>query len=444
MNIWQRAFLSVSRKIWKSLILFFLLLIVSTVILVGLSIKHSADKAALEIRHSLGGSIDLVVDKTNSDNFIAGETGMQYIGSTLDDSVIEAAMETSGIESYNAYRNGESQISTLSNFPIELIKTNNQYDDDEVLLHTVTNEANTFSAESDFFKNETFALSAGRHIQDKDENVALISKELADLNQIEIGNQIKITSPEKDKSAVLTIVGLFEIMEPQLSAGLAPPPSLYQNRVFIDMVSAREIYGDSGFGYQRIRFTVNDPAELTNIAAQLKENSSIPWDDFAIETSEAKYRQTAAPLETMSSLMISLLLCVVLGSVIALSLILNLFMRNRIHETGIFLAMGFTKIQIFCQHIIEMCYLAGVAYGISFFLGNAFANEAGTVLLKNISKSAEAGAVQQAASDLTIAINRLDFALVCGLVTFVILLSVGVSCLSVFRMKPKNILSQMS
>ncbi len=82
MNTLSRAFLSVHRKKGKSIVLFMVLLVVSTFVLVGLSIKYSADTAAQELRHSLGGSFGLVVDKSKSEKFIASEnqsSGVQYV-----------------------------------------------------------------------------------------------------------------------------------------------------------------------------------------------------------------------------------------------------------------------------------------------------------------------------------------------------------------------------
>ena len=230
MNTLSRAFLSVHRKKGKSIVLFMVLLVVSTFVLVGLSIKYSADTAAQELRHSLGGSFGLVVDKSKSENFIASEnqsSGVQYVGAPLDDSVIEEVLKTPNIESYNASQIGEAILTNANGEYLELVETNNQYDDDETLLHTVTSEMNTDSEKSIFFSKGTFQITEGRHILPTDENVVLISKELAGLNNLEVGDQIWLQSSQEKTSSPFSIVGIYEIKEPQLNAGLVPPPSLY-------------------------------------------------------------------------------------------------------------------------------------------------------------------------------------------------------------------------
>lgn len=321
MNTLSRAFLSVHRKKGKSIVLFMVLLVVSTFVLVGLSIKYSADTAAQELRHSLGGSFGLVVDKSKSENFIASEnqsSGVQYVGAPLDDSVIEEVLKTPNIESYNASQIGEAILTNANGEYLEPVKTNNQYDDDETLLHTVTSEINTDSEKSSFFSKGTFQITEGRHILPTDENVVLISKELAGLNNLEVGDQIWLQSSQEKTSSPFSIVGIYEIKEPQLNAGLVPPPSLYQNRIFID-----DSNGESG-EYQRLEFYVKDPAQLSNTIESAKENANIAWDDFAVETADEEYQRTAAPLENMSALVSSLLTCLIIGSALVLSLILSL------------------------------------------------------------------------------------------------------------------------
>lgn len=77
-----------------------------------------------------------------------------------------------------------------------------------------------------FFSKGTFQITEGRHILPTDENVVLISKELAGLNNLEVGDQIWLQSSQEKTSSPFSIVGIYEIKEPQLNAGLVPPPSL--------------------------------------------------------------------------------------------------------------------------------------------------------------------------------------------------------------------------
>lgn len=66
MNIFKRAFLYVTRKRGKTVLLFAILLIMATFVLTGLSIWKASEGAQLDLRQSLGGKFDIFVDWNNS------------------------------------------------------------------------------------------------------------------------------------------------------------------------------------------------------------------------------------------------------------------------------------------------------------------------------------------------------------------------------------------
>ena len=66
MNCIKRAFLYVTRKKGKSILLFAILLIIATFVLTGLSVRKASEAAQFELRQSLGGKFDIFVDWANS------------------------------------------------------------------------------------------------------------------------------------------------------------------------------------------------------------------------------------------------------------------------------------------------------------------------------------------------------------------------------------------
>ena len=59
-----------------------------------------------------------------------------------------------------------------------------------------------------------------------------------------------------------------------------------------------------------------------------------------------------------------------LGGMVVLSLILILWLRERIYEIGIFLSIGTSKIQIIMQFIFELIFISIPSIISSLFLGN--------------------------------------------------------------------------
>lgn len=275
----------------------------------------------------------------------------------------------------------------------------------------------------------------------------MISKDLAAVNHLKVGDKIILKPMNGGAVVTLNLAGFFEIKEPQLNAGLASPPTLYQNRIFTDNKTAKELYTNGKGEYKGVNFYVDDPAQLSNIIEFVKENVNIAWNDFSIETTDAEYSRSATPLEKMSSMLSSLLLCIVVGSLLALSPMLVLWMKERVHEIGVLLAMGFDKTQIIGQHIVEILLIDIVAFGISYFAGAAANTTANYLMTSACEQSVGEQEIEATGKDtvpLEINVTAPDFFVVCGIGTLVAVLSVFVSSVPVVWLKPKEILTKMN
>ncbi len=65
---------------------------------------------------------------------------------------------------------------------------------------------------------------------------------------------------------------------------------------------------------------------------------------------------------------------IMIGGIIVLSLILILWLRERIYEIGILLSIGISKIKIITQFIFELLFISLPSIVSSLFLGNVILN----------------------------------------------------------------------
>ena len=82
MNFMKRAFLYVSRKRGKSILLFFILLILSTFVLTGLSIGSASKQAQKNLRQNIGGSFNIDVNYSDSNPYYHEEESENEDGSS--------------------------------------------------------------------------------------------------------------------------------------------------------------------------------------------------------------------------------------------------------------------------------------------------------------------------------------------------------------------------
>ena len=187
MSTLKRAFLYTMRKKTKTLILFLVLVTISTFILTGLSIYKAADDSALSLRQSVGGSIRLELDKSNNKNWryqqAAGGMLVEYVGTPITDRDIQKIMSIDGVKAYNGIGDGDVYAKDFDF--ISGISFGAEIDDSR--LPSVTN-----SEYFNFFTRKAFQLVEGRHIKEDDDHVVLISSAIAEKNNLKLGDTITV------------------------------------------------------------------------------------------------------------------------------------------------------------------------------------------------------------------------------------------------------------
>ena len=223
--------------------------------------------------------------------------------------------------------------------------------------------------------------------------------------------------------------------------------------------------------------------------SEVKGLSAIDWRAFEVAADNQTYLDAAAPLQKLQALVSSIIWVIVLVSAVIISLILTMWGRSRIHETGVFLSLGIGKARIIGQYLTEVLMIAVIAFGCSYFTSSAVAGLIADELLRQgipaneeqpgddiavVVKEGYGGDIavsikddsvlpdmpsgQDTAPEAEVSIDgaEADTGQISVIIDFcnmlqlyligiiVIILSVGISSLSVMRLKPREILSKMS
>ena len=380
MSTWKRAFLYVIRKKVKTVLLFCVLLAMSTFILTGLSIYKATDDSALSLRQSVGGSIRLELDESNGANWqyqqAAGGMMVEYVGTPITDRDIEKIMSIDGVKAYNGIGDGSvyaKDFDFISGF---------SFGDgsDYSRLPSVTN-----SEYFNFFTRKAFQLVEGRHIKEDDDHVVLISSAIAEKNNLKLGDTITVQCcyDSGDYPDVpLKIIGIYEYMGDSESFHTTSTDK--RNRLVIDHKAMREIMQRDEIQYDNgVDFYVDDPREIDGIAKQIQA-LDLDWDCFKLTVDNSAYEAVASSLTAMQKLIIWMIVGCVLVSVGILTLILSMWIKQRRHETGILLAVGITKGRIVFQYIVEILMIAILAFGLSYFTSSLVSQGISDLILSAI------------------------------------------------------------
>ena len=462
MNTLKRAFLYTMRKKTKTLILFLVLVTISTFILTGLSIYKAADDSALSLRQSVGGSIRLELDENNRKNWqyqqAAGGMLVDYVGAPITDEDIQKIMSIDGIKAYNGLGDGSvfaKDFSFISGFSFGA-------GSDYSRLPSVTD-----SEYFNFFTRKAFQLVEGRHIKEGDDHVVLISTAIAEKNALKLGDTITVQccyDSGNYPDVSLTIIGIYAY---EADNEFNTTSTDKRNRLIIDHKAMQEIMQRDVIQYDNgVDFYVDDPREMERIASQIKA-LDLDWDSFTLTMDNSAYEAVASPLTAMQNLIIWLIVGCVAVSVGILVLILSMWIKQRRHETGILLSVGISKSRIILQYTVEVLMIAIIAFGLSFFTSNLISQGVSDLIFHQVSESQPLPEIELPDDgteylDITgqyipydtsnvetlesvqvdVSPDYLLYIYIFG--TLLIAFSVSASSISVIQMKPKKILSQMS
>ena len=455
MNFISRAWLYIIRKKGKSILLFIILLVMATFVLTALALGNASNAAQMELRKSLGGSFLIGFDYTENNPYLKVESvdggTLVYSTQQISPELVEQVRSIDGVNYCSATTESLAVLPSLDlfagNIPIE-----EEFRNSSKILGTWKSE------ELSRFTSGQLALTEGRHIMPGDKNKGLISKDLADKNGLKIGDVI-----QTDKGVEIEIVGLFV---PKEIEGINDQVTTYdkrQNLIISDL--ATRIANENSpatQGFNELTVSVDDPQNMENIITKVKEIKGVDWKGFAIMVDNEGYENAAFSLQQLSELVSTILIVVLIVSVVILSLILTLWSRTRVHETGVLLSLGIRKLSILGQYIAEVLIIAVLAFSLSYFSSNAIAGQMGTILQPEQSAAnvqveedgISAGSRGEAGTDMgtqeiempqlqvTVQIQDMGVLFLIGL--GIVTVSAGISSISVMRLKPREILSKMS
>ena len=209
MGFLKRAFLYVTKKRGKSILLFIIFLVMATFVLTGLSIEKATQIAQDNLSYALGGEFEIVPDYSESNPYYKRLTDDEgnfsiYTERPVTQEIIDKVMETDGIKSYDGM--AQSLVSTNLEVISGTVPVKDKYRD-MVYSRFVTGTEN-----NSFFRSGTLKLIEGSHVPEGGGQVAVISSDLAEKNGLGIGDSLSLTREDGGKTE-LKIIGLFEVVK---------------------------------------------------------------------------------------------------------------------------------------------------------------------------------------------------------------------------------------
>ena len=433
MNFVKRAFLYCFRQKVKTLILFLVLAIISTFLLTGLAIRDASEGATADVQTAIGGKLFLEIDPANQYDSSQDGYGMTYTynGDYITPEILDAISKVNGVVDYNSDnpRGFWGAGVDFEYLPAAFDLSYTPYGESSAYTAALSSE------KSSDFESGKYSLVDGRHITPEDKFVVMISKELADYNKLSVGDIMTMYCLDSDSNVKLEIIGIFDGTEGTSGNGGFSVSDIPANCGYVDYTTMFENFGRKIDGYTQIDIYVEDPVSIQNVYDKVKNLSELRGKSLKLSIDTDEYEVVQAPLETLQSLVNTIIVIIVVVSSLALTLLLTLWIRGRKKEIGVYLSIGKSKTGIIGQFFLETVTVAIVAFATAVFFGGLIAGKASEFLVSRVTTSAATLNVEISATYL-LPLYLIGIAIIAA--------SVVLASWTVFRLKPRDILSKMS
>ena len=419
MSIFNRAYLYIIRKKVRSSILFLIVTLISFFLLSGSVLNTTVNNISKNLYKDVNFGFNIEsVDKSNKE---------------IEKDTLKKIEELKGITTKNyIFSNsvtveGKKVVQENQNITLnDEIKNNSNL----VMLNGITASKSNID-----FKSEVLKLEKGRHIEENDNNKIMIHEKFAELNNVNLGDKIKLS--QEGKTLELEVVGIYSGEKTNTFNGLSS--DFIENTVYTDYKSSQELSNlIANNKVTSVEYGVEDPTKLDDV---IKTVENLGLSNLTVSKSNKNYELITSSVESITKITNMIRMGSVVVGVVILSLILMFWVRERTYEIGILLSLGTSKVNLVLQFIVEVLLVTifglMIALGIEIATINYLASNVGSVFSEDLPKTI-------ADELMKVSVNGIDIVNLVIVMIAIVIISVVVALLPILKMKPKKILTNIN
>ena len=419
MSIFNRAYLYIIRKKVRSSILFLIVTLISFFLLSGSVLNTTVNNISKNLYKDVNFGFNIEsADKSNKE---------------IEKDTLKKIEELKGITTKNyifskpVVVEGKKVVQENQNITLnDEIKNKSNL----VMMNGITASKSNID-----FKSEVLKLEKGRHIEGNDKNKIMIHEKFAELNNINLGDKIKLS--QEGKTLELEIVGIYSGEKTNTFSGLSS--DFIENTVYTDYKSSQELSNlIANNKVTSVEYGVEDPTELDDV---IKAVENLGINNLMVSKSNKNYDLVTSSVESITKITNMIRIGSIVVGVVILSLILMFWVRERTYEIGILLSLGTSKVNLVLQLIVEVLLVTIVglmiALGIEIATIKYLASNVGSIFSEELPKTI-------ADELMKIAVNGIDIVNLVIVMIAIVIISVVVALLPILKMKPKKILTNIN
>lgn len=402
MGIIKRTFTSLTKRLSKTFILLLIIFLLGNVIAGAVAVKNATGQLENSMKSQLGAKAKIDYDMSKAMSMMNGDGDVDNVTSSKADEIGKLP-EVKNISYDLTHHMGSENIK-------KYVGSSGMHQNGGESFHDF-NISGSNSKKSSSFESSSNQVIEGEYPNKSTE--ALISKELADKNNIKVGDTVKFYAAviedmgnvtvltadpevEEKKDYEFTVSGFFKSKDMESSDQMKVMMAEMECNTIYTTIDVPKEIDDFQSAYYSKRdnksegecrmpvtptYELNSPEDIDSFKE--KASKLIDTDVYKIETSKDSFDSVASSLTSMNKLSKGILIFGVVATVLILTLVLILFLRERKKEFGIYQALGENRAKTILQLLLEVLIIAVIAVSLSVFSGNFIAKNISEEMIKN-------------------------------------------------------------
>ncbi|MBQ3305902.1 FtsX-like permease family protein [Candidatus Saccharibacteria bacterium] len=406
-NMLKRSWLSVKRKPGRSIIIGLILFAMSNLILAAIVIKSAVNEQMEYAKESLGGTVTIQADMEKLREEMGDPSSKSFEELKSSSSSAPAKFERPSVTKSVADKIAQSDY--VKDYTYSISSSAN----DDALTAIETSGGNfgggfggrmggpeaeensgdfTISGINSYafiqqVKNGSMSISSGEYFDEDDTDKCIISVDLAEENNLSVGDTITMTNINNNAAVTLTIMGIYDVSENMFNAN-----TIYMNVDTAAKFISSDDYNNGDYKVENVSYELknaeNAEAFISWINAEFPE---LAEKNLTASEDTREYDQMVGPIESVGSFATTILIIVIVAAAVIITLIVMINVKDRRYEIGVLTSLGAKKLNIIGQIFLELVMVGTVAFALSTATSTVLAKTMGQGILDSqIASSSEA------------------------------------------------------
>ena len=411
-NMLKRSWLSIKRKLGRTVILSLIFFMMANLVLAALIIKSAVSAQMNYAKSTLGGTVTIQADmETIRENQKAeiekgGNPGEMFkeisrpsidvktaneIATSYPDYIKDYSYEVSA----SANSNGLSTVETkgfggrkgmlnMGGMPGGMSFNGDSSSSSDTALDTdITISGINAYAYISGVKNETITIKDGTYFDEESADSVMVSYEFAELNSLKVGDAIKLKNPYTEKEIALNIIGIYDSSEERTNAN-----TMYMNTETAAKFLSDSDYNDGNYDVQNANFYMTNSDNADEFVSKINsEFSELAENNLKVAVDTSEYDSIANSIESVGGFANTILIIVIIATIIIIALIVTINVKDRRYEIGVLMSLGASKKNVIGQIATELIIIGTFGFILASVTGTAFAGTLGSMILEGQNES---------------------------------------------------------